>query len=123
MTITKPRPISSNWTTSHRTDKTATAAEVNEVLAQHDVADIAGDLVPYLAAAAAELALLAEIPWRFSVDDPAVTFLRLIAKVAIAKPNTGSEHTSRLRDVMLEHGSPRSTRPRFTPEVGAVLER
>lgn len=74
----------------------ATAWRVNERLARFEVAAIESDLVPFLAAAAAELAFGAGIAWRLSTDDPAVALLRLIAKVAITSPDIGGPHTTRL---------------------------
>jgi hypothetical protein len=78
-----------------------TAADVNRCLARIEIADIGATLVPYLAAAAAELALMADVPWRFSVDDPPVALLRMIAKVAIMQPHTGGPHTARLFDQLI----------------------
>ena len=71
---------------------------MNERLARLDVAEIPSTLVPYLAAAAAELALLAGIPWRFSADDPPVALLRIIAKATLHQPDAGGPHTARLSD-------------------------
>lgn len=108
MSTTQTGPISHNWTTTEvqiTTDdlpkiasapQTATVTEVNAALARLEVSDIEPTLVPYLAAAAAELALVAGISWRFSVDDTAVALLRLIAKVALSEPTANGPHTSRL---------------------------
>lgn len=99
MTTNLKEPIAPHWTTSalgSTPAPTATAAEVNHLLAAIEVADIEPSLVPYLAAAAAELALVADVPWRFSVDDPPVALLRMIAKVAIRQPAATGAHTTRL---------------------------
>ena len=61
-----------------------------------EVADIDPALLPFLAAAAAELASVAGIPWRFSTDDPAVALLRLIARATIVRPDASGPHTGRL---------------------------
>lgn len=101
MITTTTEPISEHWTTDGRNptgDSQATAAAVNERLARIEVADIGAQLVPYLAAAAAELAFLAGISWRFSADDPAVALLRLIARVTMQQPQAGGPHTARLLD-------------------------
>ncbi len=94
-------PITQHWTTDERSptrDTQATAAAVNERLAQFEVADIGAQLVPYLAAAAAELAFLAGVSWRFGTDDPPVALLRMIAKVTMRQPHAGGPHTARLLD-------------------------
>lgn len=75
---------------------TATAADVSARLARLEVADIDPAWLPFLAAAAAELASVAGISWRFSTDDPAVALLRLIAKATIACPDASGPHTGRL---------------------------
>ena len=101
MTATATEPILQHWTTDGLDvagDPPSTAAEVNERLARLDVAEIPATLVPYLAAAAAELALLAGIPWRFSADDPPVALLRIIAKATLRQPDAGGPHTARLFD-------------------------
>ena len=75
---------------------TATATDVSARLARLEVSDIDPAWLPFLAAAAAELALVAGISWRFSTDDPAVALLRLVAKATIACPDASGPHTSRL---------------------------
>lgn len=97
-------PITPEWTsfgTEEAIDPTSTAAAVNARLAQFDIADIDAGLVPYLAAAAAELALVAGIAWPFSADDPAVALLRIIAKVTMRRPDAGGPHTARLHEQLV----------------------
>ena len=77
-------------------EETATASEVTSRLACLEVADIRPAWLPFLAAAAAELASIAGIPWRFSPEDPAVALLRLIAKAARTHPTASGIHTGRL---------------------------
>ncbi len=98
MLHTTTEPISLDWTTGVLPDShdRPTARDVNGQLAQLDVAQIDERIVPYLAAAAAELALLADIPWRFSTDDPPVALLRLIARTTMSHPDVGGPHTARL---------------------------
>ena len=66
------------------------------MLARFEVRDLGPALVPFLAAAAAELALVAGIPWKFTVDDAPVAMLRAIAKVAGIGPESSGPHTGRL---------------------------
>lgn len=92
-------PIPQHWTTTSSIaadPSSATASDVSSRLAQMRVADIDADVVPFLAAAAAELALVSGTSWRFSADDPPVALLRLIAKVTIRHPEAGGPHTARL---------------------------
>ena len=100
MSWTTTEPIDRHWTTGWSSDPAATsfatATQVNQRLALIEAADIETHLVPFLAAATAELALGAGIAWRLSSDDPAVALLRMIAKVAIRSPNVGGPHTTRL---------------------------
>jgi len=115
MTPTTTEPIVQDWISAQHTsdqisglDTTAnehldaaqgtTAAAVNSLLACVEVADLRPALVPYLAAAAAELALVAGIAWRFSDDDAPVALLRMIAKVSIRAPGANGPHTLRLFD-------------------------
>ncbi|MGB3734768.1 MAG: hypothetical protein WA964_07420 [Ilumatobacter sp.] len=106
MTQTATDPIAGHWTTEGlgltdrpvATRPLATAADVNARLARTEVADLDERLVPYLAAAAAELALITAVPWRFSADDPPVALLRMIAKVTMRHPDVGGPHTARLLD-------------------------
>lgn len=51
-----------------------------------------------MAAAAAELALLAGIPWRFGADDPPIALLRMIARASLVAPDAGGPHCDRLAD-------------------------
>ncbi len=99
MTTTKTDPIQHNWTTRELQPTNGpqpTASDVNGRLALIEVFDIKPSLVPYLAAAAAELALVAGMPWRFSTDDPAVALLRVIAKASFHQPLATGPHTARL---------------------------
>ncbi len=101
MTLTDTDPIHSDWSETLLTGKpdgevAATASAVSGRLARLEVADIGPALVPHLAAAAAELALVSGIPWRFSSDDPPVALLRLVAKATIACPDASGPHTARL---------------------------
>jgi hypothetical protein len=104
MNAVMTEPIQRHWTTDDlgvTAEASATATDVNRCLARIEAADIEATLVPYLAAATAELALMAGIPWRFSADDPPVSLLRMIAKVAIMQPHTGGPHTARLLDQLI----------------------
>ncbi len=101
MIATTTEPIHTNWISEEIRAAAvhaagATAADVCEQLAQMEVCDVDAPLVPYMAAAAAEMALVAGIAWRFSADDAPVALMRLIAKVAIKEPNAGGSHTERL---------------------------
>lgn len=101
MITTKTEPIQADWTIAELAQVEtglphASAIEVNQSLARLQVAEIDDRVVPFLAAAAAEMALSAGIPWRFSADDPPVALLRLIAKIAIKDPQAGGPHTDRL---------------------------
>lgn len=108
MTSTKTEPIGDNWTTFVPTQiedsrPHATAADANRQLARIQVADIEPSMVPFLAAAAAEMALASGTPWRISADDPAVALLRLIAKVGINHPHAGGPQTDRLLARLTAH--------------------
>lgn len=101
MTATTTEPITNDWTTeesigSQDGPSHATAAQVNQRLGGLLVVEIEDQLVPFMAAAAAEMALGAGIPWQFSADDPPVALLRLIAKAGIKDPQAGGPHTDRL---------------------------
>lgn len=97
MLLTRTDPIRSDWSTIDEDGRTAaTAADVTAHLARLDVAEIDPAWMPLLAAAAAELASVAGISWRFSTDDPAVALLRLIAKITITCPDASGPHTARL---------------------------
>lgn len=97
MTLATTDPIQSDWPTiDGETLETATAADVSARLARLEIADFEPSWLPFLAAAGAELASVAEIPWRFSADDPAVALLRLIAKATIKCPDASGPHTARL---------------------------
>ena len=111
MNLTATDPIFSNWTIDtlepdnesattsdrHDTETTpATAADVIGYLGLLDAGNIKPQLVPYLAYAAAEMAVESGIPWRFCLHDAPVALLRLIAKVSIRNPSAGGTHTARL---------------------------
>lgn len=101
MTTIPTEPISENWISdeanaSAGAQSVATGADICQRLGQLDVADITAALVPYMAAAAAELALTSGIAWRFSTDDAPVALLRVIAKATIKNPQAGGPHTARL---------------------------
>lgn len=74
---------------------------MNQRLALLEVTDIEPHLVPFLAAATAELAPEAGIAWRLSNDDPAVALVRMIAKIAITSPDVGGPHTTHLLEQLL----------------------
>lgn len=74
----------------------ATAKDIITELAAFEVADLPEQITPFLAAAGAEIALVAGIKWRFSADDVIVVLLRLISRGAIAKPGATGPHTQRL---------------------------
>ncbi len=98
MNVIHREPIAPNWISSHSGQQKghATARDINQMLSQLRIAEIEDQLVPFLAAAAAELALGVDIKWRFSPDDPTVALLRLIAKVSLKNPDAGGPHTDRL---------------------------
>lgn len=97
MTLTRTDPIHFDWSNiGEEGGMSATAADVSARLARLEVADIDPAWLPFLAAAAAELASVAGISWRFSVDDPAVALLRMIAKATITCPDASGPHTGRL---------------------------
>lgn len=99
MDLLHTEPIEPNWISEDPEQVPAThasARDVNQMLGQLDIGDIDDRLVPFLAAAAAELAFGAEIGWRFSADDAPVALLRLIAKVGVKDPHVGGPHTDRL---------------------------
>lgn len=74
----------------------ATATTVITQLAAFDVVDLPEEITPFLAAAGAEIALVAGIQWRFSADDVIVVLLRLISRGTLAKPDATGPHTQRL---------------------------
>ena len=96
MTITTTVPIRPNWTLPAGPAPKITVSEVNAALARYEVDDITDELTPYLAAAVAELALNADVPWRFGPDDAPVALLRMIAKVALHTPRATGIHLSAL---------------------------
>ena len=100
MTHTKERPIDPNWTTASVSREFHRAKCVNERLAEFAVTDLTAELVPYLAAAAAELAQSAAIAAHGAGGEGAVALLRKIAKVAITHPEAGGIHTHRLGELL-----------------------
>ncbi|MFK8025337.1 MAG: hypothetical protein AB8G26_15375 [Ilumatobacter sp.] len=97
--------MSIDWSSIETSDQTtaATATTVSSLLALVDVAAIDASTVPLLAAAAAELALVSGMPWRFSTDDPAVALLRVIARATLTAPDAGGPHTDRLAAHLSRH--------------------
>jgi hypothetical protein len=93
-------PIAEHWSAPDAELPVATAADVVGRLAPLAVADLDAAVVPYLAAAAAELTALAGIPWRSSSDALPVALLRVISKVGIVQPRAGGPHTARLLAVL-----------------------
>ena len=93
MTSTIQDPISQEWTI--RTDGSVSARELCRRLGAIEPVDLA-EHTPAMAAAAAELALLVGIPWRFSADDPPIALLRMIARAAITAPAATGPHCDRL---------------------------
>ena len=100
MTSTKERPIGQNWTTSATSRPFHRAKDVNERLADFAVDELTAELVPYLAAAAAELAYAAAIAGHTAGGEGVVALLRKIAKVAITHPEAGGIHTDRLGELL-----------------------
>lgn len=111
MTTITTEPIGTDWTHDHHDQQLLSAAEpvsardVNSLLAQVEVASIGTALVPHLAAAAAELALVSGVGWRFNSDDAPVAMLRMIAKIAIKNPTAGGPHTTRLHELLQRQGA------------------
>ncbi|MEM8620418.1 MAG: hypothetical protein AAGF73_11935 [Actinomycetota bacterium] len=73
-----------------------TARGITARLAYRELDELDGPLLPFLAASGAELGSVAEIPWRFSPDDPVVALIRLISRVALTHPTAAGPHTARL---------------------------
>lgn len=98
MTAQVKDPIVEEWTTAGPIEgqNDGTVTDVNRLLSTLSVADIDDALVPFLAAAGAESALVAGIRWSFGADDPPVALLRLIAKAALRCPDASGPHTTRL---------------------------
>ena len=92
MTTTHQGPISIEWTNSPQ--KTATAAELSAKLGAYSLGELPPTFTPCLAAAAAELAEEANIPWRVTIDPAQIALLRLIAKITILAPDTSGPHTA-----------------------------
>lgn len=108
MPLLEQDPMQSDWANCAPIDHAngvVTARQVACELGHRRVEDLDASLTPYLAAAAAELAALAGISWRFSTDDAPVALLRLMARAAIVAPDVGGPHTERLLEV-LEAGPP-----------------
>ena len=100
MTSTKERPIGQNWSTETAVGQVHRAKDVNRRLSELAVSDLTQELIPYVAAAAAELAQFAAVTGHGPGGDGDVGFLRKIAKVAIAHPNAGGIHTHRLGELL-----------------------
>lgn len=92
MTSPATVPIELNWTIppsegpQTQPEPEITVSRVNKLLGRYKIDDLPSELNPYLAAAAAELALDANLPWRLRPDDEVVVLLRLIARVALDNP-------------------------------------
>lgn len=104
MTLLETEPIGHDWTPvrsdalGSTPERVATASDLAHELARFEVVDLGDDVLPPLAAAAAELAIVSGISWRPLVDDAPVALLRFIAKVAIRTPQVGGTNTGRLVD-------------------------
>ena len=93
--------------------QTATASQILTRLAAFDIEQLPDALTPFLAAAGAEIALVADIRWRFSADNATVSLLRLISRGSLAKPDATGPHIQRLFEQLeqlinnenLSHGS------------------
>ena len=94
MTLQVQDPISAEWTTDDPPSATNARLLCEQLVPLSNEQLVA--VLPAMAAAAAELALVAGVPWRFSLDDPPVALLRLIARIAIRAPDAGGPHTARL---------------------------
>lgn len=100
MTSTKERPISQNWTTGTVSGEFYDAKDVNKRLGEFAVSELTPELVPFIAAAAAELVHIAAIAGHMPGGEGVVALLRKIAKVAIAHPEVGGIHTHRLGELL-----------------------
>lgn len=107
MISTQTEPIHNDWADAlfdapvgASMPGTPTAADVSQRLASFEVGELGSGLLPLLAAAAAEIASVAGIGWRFSTDDASVALLRLIARASIARPDASGPHTARLFDAL-----------------------
>ena len=98
MDVTLQDPILQEWTTLDDAP-TVTAPELCGLLAHRSTDELTA-LAPAMAAAAAELALLGDVPWRFSADDPPVALLRMISRVALLAPDVGGPHCARLAEAL-----------------------
>lgn len=78
----------------------ATASALSERLGQLDVADIDPAWLPEMAAAATELATLADVSLHVGHDDPPVALLRMIARATLARPDAAGPHTNRLYELL-----------------------
>ncbi len=114
MIPTQIEPIESNWTTLTAgatpdndpivgDEPPVTARQVSQQLARFEVADLDAALIPPLAAAAAEVASIAGITWRFSTDDAPVALLRVLARATMARPDAAGPHTGRLSRAITRH--------------------
>ena len=95
MTPTYTEPILQDWIIDQPV-QSPTAADLARRLARIEVTDLDPPIVPYLAAAAAELAAVAGTPWKPTADALPVALLRMIARVGIVAPDAGGPHTARL---------------------------
>jgi len=107
MTPTLTEPILEHWTLDETADGAVnravdgvTAADLARRLATIEVANLDPPIVPYLAAAAAELAIASGTPWRSTPDALPIALLRMIAKIGIVDPTASGPHTARLHALL-----------------------
>lgn len=96
MNQTETRPIDENWTTIAASEEFLVAKDVNVRLAEFSVSNLSDELVPYLAAAAAELDQITAVAAHSPGGEGPVALLRRIARAAITQPHAGGPHTNRL---------------------------
>ena len=97
MSLVVRDPITTNGPSESNRPRLAQSV-CHALLAVDPITDLPAHQLPFLAAAAAELALCTGIRWSFSQDDPPVALLRMVAKAAIIDPDAGGPHCRRLLD-------------------------